>query len=125
VFSPRKSGIVSLDVALEDRVHAWFFAHVNPFTRITHAPVYNNEVSNIRLSKSTMAREIKALIFAVCSLAVAAMPAATTQRLLGHSRAELMRVFQYATERALCRANYLRAANEVQYLETGLTKVVV
>ncbi|KAK9771197.1 putative Bikaverin cluster transcription factor bik5, partial [Seiridium cardinale] len=100
-----------LHIKQEDLIHDWFYKHVDPFVRITHAPAYLSEVANFRLGKSTTPREVEALMFALQALTVVTMPSHHVQRLLGRSRRELIQHFKFATEVALERANYMRSRN--------------
>jgi hypothetical protein len=100
-----------LPVEQQEILHDWFYQNVDPWIRATHYRAYIHEVSNLRIGKSTMPREIEAAIFSVHAMTIAAMPSDQVQRLLGRNREDLLQHFQYALELALNRANYMRSRN--------------
>ncbi|KAK8128173.1 hypothetical protein PG984_009281 [Apiospora sp. TS-2023a] len=100
-----------LPVEQEDLLHEWFYKAVDPWIRATHYRSYMNEVSNFRIGKSSMPREVEAVIFSVHAVTIAAMPSDQVQQLFGRPRDHLLSHFQYATELAMNRANFLRTRN--------------
>ncbi|KAK7982011.1 hypothetical protein PG988_004249 [Apiospora saccharicola] len=100
-----------LPVEQEDLLHEWFYKAVDPWIRATHYRSYMNEVSNFRIGKSSMPREVEAVIFSVHAVTISAMPSDQVQQLFGRPRDHLLSHFQYATELAMNRANFLRTRN--------------
>ncbi|KAK8011197.1 hypothetical protein PG990_010162 [Apiospora arundinis] len=105
-----------LPVDKQDALHEWFYKAVDPWIRATHYRAYMNEVSNFRIGKSTMPREIEALMFSVHAVTVAAMSDEQVQQLFGRPREHLLSHFQFATELAMNRANFLRTRNMFMFM---------
>lgn len=120
-----------LPVEQQEILHDWFYQNVDPWMRTTHYRAYIHEVSNLRIGKSTMPREMEAAMFSVHAMTIAAMPSDQVLRLLGRDREDLLQHLQHALELALNRANYMRSRNififvaVLHYLVSRLTKCVL
>ena len=112
-----------LPVDQEDILIDWYAKHVEPFTKCSHVQAGKNEISMFRIGRSIIPREIEAGIFAMQALTVAAMPSSLVQALLGQSRRGMIKHFQYATERALAKANLMRTRNH--YLLSAFLHYIV
>lgn len=105
-----------LSTEQEDALHDCFHRAVDPFIRALHHRAFMNEVANFRLGKSTMTREIEALMFAVQAATITTMSGEQVQQMLGRSREQLLGHLQHATELAMNRANFMRTRNMFMFV---------
>lgn len=105
-----------LSTEQEDSLHDCFRKAVDPFIRALHYRAYMNEVANFRIGKSTMTREVQALMFAVQAVTITTMSDEQVRQMLGRSREQLLGHFQHATELAMNRANFMRTRNMFMFV---------
>lgn len=93
----------------EDLMFDLFFKNVEPFIRIMHRQTFRSDLQDFRTGFSKLEHEMRALVFSIQAVTVAALPSDVVLVTFGQSRHTLMDHFQLATELALSRANYLQS----------------
>ncbi|KAF5984940.1 hypothetical protein FBULB1_3133 [Fusarium bulbicola] len=86
-----------------------FVENVDPFIKVLHTPTIENIVKQLKGNFSSCGHNVEALLFAICLAAIASMDEETVSFNFNVPREQLLQRYQFCTEQALARANFLTA----------------
>lgn len=84
-----------------------YIENVDPFIKVLHTPTIENIVKQLKGSFSSWGPNVEALLFAICLAAIASMDEETASFNFNTTREQLLQRYQFGTEQALARANFL------------------
>ncbi|KAF4961735.1 hypothetical protein FGADI_98 [Fusarium gaditjirri] len=84
-----------------------YVENVDPFIKVLHTPTIENIVKQRKGNFSTCGHNVEALLFAICLAAIASMDEETVSLNFNTPREQLLQRYQFGTEQALARANFL------------------
>ncbi|KAF5545372.1 hypothetical protein FMEXI_6120 [Fusarium mexicanum] len=84
-----------------------YVENVDPFIKILHTPTIENIVKQLKGNFSSCGHNVEALLFAICLAAIASMDEETVSFNFNVPREQLLQRYQFGTEQALARANFL------------------
>ncbi|KAF9872334.1 hypothetical protein CkaCkLH20_10161 [Colletotrichum karsti] len=105
-----------LDPEKEDILTDLFFAHVEPFIRMSHDTYWRQQITDFRVGVSKIPVDVEAAMFTTQTMTVAAMPASVIQERLGKAKEEVLRHLQEASQLALERADILRSRKPLAFI---------
>ncbi|KAK7402581.1 hypothetical protein QQX98_011686 [Neonectria punicea] len=98
------------------RLWQTFVESVNPLTKIVHVPSLQQRILDASWDPSTASTSLKAVLFAIYTLAVSSMSADDCLASFGETRSALLMRYRAATFQALVEADFLRA-RELEVLQ--------
>ncbi|TQN66472.1 Aurofusarin cluster transcription factor aurR2 [Colletotrichum shisoi] len=104
-----------LEPEKEDVLTDLFFAHVEPFVRITHDTYWRQQITDFRVGVQKNPVDAEAAMFATQAMTVAALPGNVVQEKLGKPKEDLLRHLQEASQLALERADILRSRKPLAF----------
>ncbi|KAJ0278760.1 hypothetical protein Brms1b_006780 [Colletotrichum noveboracense] len=105
-----------LDPEKEDILTDLFFAHVEPFIRMSHNAYWRQQITDFRVGVSKIPVDVEAAMFTTQALTVAALPAVVIQEKLGKAKKDVLRHLQEASQLALERADILRSRKLLAFI---------
>ncbi|KAJ3962930.1 hypothetical protein N0V92_000366 [Colletotrichum tropicale] len=105
-----------LDSEKEDILTDLFFAHVEPFIRMSHNAYWRQQITDFRVGVSKIPVDVEAAMFTTQALTVAALPAVVIQEKLGKAKEAVLRHLQEASQLALERADILRSRKLLAFI---------
>ncbi|EXA45695.1 hypothetical protein FOQG_09349 [Fusarium oxysporum f. sp. raphani 54005] len=84
-----------------------YVENVDPFIKVLHTPAIENIVKQLEGNFSSCGHNVEALLFAICLAAIASMDEKTVSFNFNTPREQLLQRYQFGTEQALARANFL------------------
>ncbi|KAJ5014969.1 hypothetical protein K4K57_000791 [Colletotrichum sp. SAR 10_99] len=105
-----------LDPEKEDILTDLFFAHVEPFIRMSHNAYWRQQITDFRVGVSKIPVDVEAAMFTTQALTVAALPAVVIQEKLGKAKEDVLRHLQEASQLALERADILRSRKLLAFI---------
>ncbi|RKK91283.1 hypothetical protein BFJ71_g11009 [Fusarium oxysporum] len=84
-----------------------YVENVDPFIKVLHTPAIENIVKQLKDNFSSCGHNVEALLFAICLAAIASMDEKTVSFNFNTPREQLLQRYQFGTEQALARANFL------------------
>ncbi|TVY66027.1 Bikaverin cluster transcription factor bik5 [Fusarium oxysporum f. sp. cubense] len=84
-----------------------YVENVDPFIKVLHTPAIENIVKQLKGNFSSCGHNVEALLFAICLAAIASMDEKTVSFNFNTPREQLLQRYQFGTEQALARANFL------------------
>ncbi|KAI8160162.1 hypothetical protein K4K49_003212 [Colletotrichum sp. SAR 10_70] len=105
-----------LDPEKEDILTDLFFAHVEPFIRMSHNAYWRQQITDFRVGVSKIPVDVEAAMFTTQALTVAALPSVVIQEKLGKAKEDVLRHLQEASQLALERADILRSRKLLAFI---------
>ncbi|KAF5643670.1 uncharacterized protein FTJAE_3087 [Fusarium tjaetaba] len=84
-----------------------YVENVDPFIKVLHTPTIENIVKQLKGNFSSCGHSVEALLFAICLAAIASMDEETVSFNFNSTKEQLLQRYQFGTEQALARANFL------------------
>ncbi|RKK66537.1 hypothetical protein BFJ69_g15323 [Fusarium oxysporum] len=84
-----------------------YVENVDPFIKVLHTPAIENIVKQLKGNFSSCGHNVEALLFAICLAAIASIDEKTVSFNFNTPREQLLQRYQFGTEQALARANFL------------------
>ncbi|KAG9502557.1 hypothetical protein J7337_005387 [Fusarium musae] len=84
-----------------------YVENVDPFIKVLHTPTIENSVKQLKGNFSSCGHNVEALLFAICLAAIASMDDETVSFNFNTPKEQLLQRYQFGTEQALARANFL------------------
>ncbi|KAF5602048.1 hypothetical protein FPANT_1574 [Fusarium pseudoanthophilum] len=84
-----------------------YVENVDPFIKVLHTPTIENVVKQLKGNFSSCGHNIEALLFAICLAAIASLDEEAVSVNFNTPREQLLQRYQFGTEQALARANFL------------------
>jgi hypothetical protein len=84
-----------------------YVENVDPFIKVLHTPSIENIIKQLKANFSSCGHNVEALLFAICLAAIASMDEETVSFNFNTPREQLLQRYQFGTEQALARANFL------------------
>ncbi|KAF5566150.1 hypothetical protein FPHYL_3898 [Fusarium phyllophilum] len=84
-----------------------YVQNVDPFIKVLHTPTIENIVKQLKGNFSSCGHNVEALLFAICLAAITSMDEETVSLNFNTPREQLLQRYQFGTEQALARSNFL------------------
>ncbi|PNP75482.1 hypothetical protein FNYG_11286 [Fusarium nygamai] len=84
-----------------------YVENVDPFIKVLHIPTIENIVKQLKGNFSSFGHNVEALLFAICLAAIASLDEETVSVNFNTPREQLLQRYQFGTEQALARSNFL------------------
>ncbi|KAF5677811.1 hypothetical protein FDENT_9156 [Fusarium denticulatum] len=84
-----------------------YVENVDPFIKVLHTPTIENIVKQLKGNFSSCGHNVEALLFTICLAAIASLDEETVSFNFNTPREQLLQRYQFGTEQALARANFL------------------
>ncbi|GJC78295.1 aurofusarin cluster transcription factor aurR2 [Colletotrichum liriopes] len=104
-----------LEPEKEDVLTDLFYAHVEPFVRMSHNAYWRQQITDFRVGVQKMPADVEAAMFTTQAMTVAALPGTVVQERLGKPKEDLLRHLQEASQLALERADILRSRKPLAF----------
>ncbi|OHW98797.1 C6 transcription factor [Colletotrichum incanum] len=99
----------------EDVLTDLFYAHVEPFVRMSHNAYWRQQITDFRVGFQKIPVDVEAAMFTTQAMTVAALPGSVVQERLGKPKEDLLRHLQEASRLALERADILRSRKPLAF----------